>query len=170
MATLCSFPCKAETFIKFFDCWIERMAQVALIYKTERIAARPPQIIRFPRNKPLSRFKGATPTSAAISLRFRVPSSGRLDKSVMESTGPTPGALLKILSFSRQTGLFLTEDFANHCRFSLDTSPQLRQYWLHVDEFIVASLKLNLFFSHCYHEILVMTRPSTQPPWHSPRL
>ena len=83
------------------------MAQVALIYKTERIAARPPQIIRFPRNKPLSRFKGATPTSAAISLRFRVPSSGRLDKSVMESTGPTPGALRKISSFSRQTGLFL---------------------------------------------------------------
>lgn len=37
-----------------------------LMYKAVRTGARPPQTIRFPRIVPLSLFKGATPTKAAI--------------------------------------------------------------------------------------------------------
>ena len=40
----------------------------------DRRGARPPQITRLPRRVPLSRARGATPTSAAISLRVSCPS------------------------------------------------------------------------------------------------
>jgi len=82
------------------------MAETVAMYKTERTSARPPQTDRRPRNFPLSRFKGATPTNLAISLRFRLPSSGTLLNRVWHNTGPTPLALCKISSFARQRGLF----------------------------------------------------------------
>jgi hypothetical protein len=53
--------------------------------------ARPPKTMRLPCILPLSRAKGATPTSAAISLRLSLPSSGRSAMSVCETTGATPG-------------------------------------------------------------------------------
>lgn len=53
--------------------WLKRMADRVPMYKAERMAARPPQIMRLPRNKPLSRFKGATPTRAASSYDPKYP-------------------------------------------------------------------------------------------------
>ena len=106
------------------------MAHVTLIYKTERMLARPPQIFRFPRNKPLSRFKGATPTRAAICFRFKVPNSGRLDKSVIESTGPTPGVLRRISFFSRHTGLFLRRLLRSLSAFMRHFSNQAIWFWM----------------------------------------
>jgi len=81
------------------------------IYKIQRTLERPPQTVRLPLNMPLSRFIGATPTNAAICLLFNTPSSGKPANNVAESTGPTPGVLCKILSFSRHTGLFLRSLF-----------------------------------------------------------
>lgn len=43
------------------------------MYKTLRTSERPPQIWRFPCNRPLSQLKGATPTKAATFLRSIVP-------------------------------------------------------------------------------------------------
>jgi hypothetical protein len=47
------------------------------MYKISRTSPRPPQIERFPLNRPLSRLNGATPTKAAIFFRSRLPSSGK---------------------------------------------------------------------------------------------
>ena len=41
-----------------------------------RTPARPPRTVRLPRSEPLSRLKGATPTSAAICLGPTVPAPG----------------------------------------------------------------------------------------------
>src|SRR4051794_1398493 len=46
------------------------------MYRQARNAARPAQIVRFPRSLPLSRLNGATPTRAAACRRVREPSSG----------------------------------------------------------------------------------------------
>jgi hypothetical protein len=48
---------------------------------------------------------GATPTSTAICLRLRHPSSGTSARSVRLTTGPTPGTLRSRFSFARHTGL-----------------------------------------------------------------
>src|SRR2546426_916965 len=53
-----------------------RMATIVAIYSARRTAGRPPRIIRRSRHSPLSRLKGAMPTSAAIRRRFSWPSSG----------------------------------------------------------------------------------------------
>jgi len=59
------------------------MADTALMYRTERMLCRPPQVVLFPRNNPLSLFKGATPTRAAIFFRLSSPNSGRFDSRVV---------------------------------------------------------------------------------------
>ena len=64
----------------------------------------PPHTERLPRNAPLSRFSGATPTRAATWPRFRLPSSGRWVSSVQESTRPTPGTLRSRSSWARHMG------------------------------------------------------------------
>ena len=68
------------------------------------MAVLPPDTERLPRNAPLSRFSGATPTSAATWPRFKLPSSGRCVSNVEESTGPTPGALRSRSSWARHMG------------------------------------------------------------------
>ena len=77
------------------------------IYNVALTCDLPPQMVLLPLCFPLSRLKGATPTSAAISFRFSVPSSGRAAIRVQEMTGPMPGVLVRIVSFSFQRGLFL---------------------------------------------------------------
>ena len=52
--------------------------------------ARPPQMTRLPRSVPLSRARGATPTSAAICLRVSCPSSGRVRQERPAHDGPDP--------------------------------------------------------------------------------
>ena len=51
-------------------------------YNTRRTADRPPPIKRFPFQRPLSRFTGATPTKAATCSREMVPNSGNSANSV----------------------------------------------------------------------------------------
>ena len=74
------------------------------MYRAERTAVLPPHTERLPRNAPLSRFNGATPTRAATWPRFRLPSSGRCVSSVEDSTGPTPGTLRSRSSWGRHMG------------------------------------------------------------------
>ena len=66
---------------------------------------RPPHTMRLLRSVPLSRFSGATPRSAALCFRLKVPNSGRSTISVRASPGPTPGTVRSRSSFSRQMGL-----------------------------------------------------------------
>ena len=80
------------------------VATKAAMYRAARTCLRPPHTVRFPLRAPLSRLKGATPTSAAISPRFNAPSSGRSDKRVMDRTGPTPGVLRSNWSLSLHMG------------------------------------------------------------------
>ena len=69
------------------------------------------QIMRAGRGAlPLSRLNGATPTNAAICLRFKVPSSGSSASRVALTTAPTPGALRSTSDFSRHAGLARMED------------------------------------------------------------
>jgi hypothetical protein len=75
------------------------------MYSVARSALRPPHMLRLPRNVPLSRLKGATPTKAAICLRLSSPSSGSSARRLRDNTAPTPGTLRSNLSFSHQTGL-----------------------------------------------------------------
>lgn len=67
--------------------------------------ARPPQTRRVPLSVPLSRTRGATPTSAAICLQERVPTSGKSPMRVPLTVGPTPGVVRSKFSLARQTGL-----------------------------------------------------------------
>ena len=83
----------------------QRLAVNAPMYREARTLARPPQTVRLPLIVPLSRLKGATPTSAAICRWPSVPSSGRKARSVRETCSPTPGTVRRSLSFSRHMGL-----------------------------------------------------------------
>ena len=65
----------------------------------------PPHVERLPLNCPLSLLKGATPTRAAISLRFRRPSSGNSAMITLDNTSPTPGTLVSRSSSALHTGL-----------------------------------------------------------------
>ena len=49
---------------------LHELGNRAVESRTLRTEARPPQIERLPRKRPLSRLKGATPTNAAISWRL----------------------------------------------------------------------------------------------------
>ena len=72
------------------------MTRVALgvaMYGTARTDARPSQMRRGPRQAPLSRLKGATPTSAATCWRVQRPSSGISASKVAAVTGPRPRML-----------------------------------------------------------------------------
>ena len=80
-------------------------ATKAPMYSTARTRARPPQVVRLPLWRPLSRLNGATPTRAAICFRPREPRSGRPASNVMDTWFPTPGTLRRSSSFSRHTGL-----------------------------------------------------------------
>src|SRR3990172_6019702 len=86
---------------------LDRMAAKVPMYNTALTSARPPKIVRLPRHVPLSRLNGHTPTSALIWRRFNVPNSGKAHSKVVDSTGPTPLALVSMSSFSRHTGLAL---------------------------------------------------------------
>ena len=99
------------------------VADKTAIYRAHLTWARPPQIVLRPRNDPLSRLNGATPTRAAIWRRLRLPSSGRDAISLAEVLGPTPGTLCKRLSLTRHIGLssihFLRSiSISLICRFS----------------------------------------------------
>ena len=70
---------------------------------------RPPKIVRLPRNLPLSRLNGATPTKAATSRRLSWPSSGIWARSNAAVRGPTPliGVSLCALAESVRHGLYM---------------------------------------------------------------
>ncbi len=65
-----------------------------------------PQHVRGPRTVPLSRLRGATPTSAAIWRRVKVPNSANSATRVRLRTGPTPGTLWSKSVCSCYTGLW----------------------------------------------------------------
>ena len=92
-ATLAGFPFSTNRLWNEAIELLPRTADKVAIYRTERTSARPPQIMRYPRWKPLSRLNGAKPAKAAISRRFNRPNSGKYDSNVNIVTGPTPGAL-----------------------------------------------------------------------------
>src|SRR5215203_6910802 len=75
------------------------------MYNAALTVALPPHTARLPRKTPESLLSGATPTKAASCLGGRLPSSGSSAKSVLATTGPTPGTPRKSSSFSRQVGL-----------------------------------------------------------------
>lgn len=72
------FSCSKQTLVKGFYHWVKvkRAATRAAMYSPVLTPALPPKIVRRPRIVPESRFMGATPTSALISRRERLPSSG----------------------------------------------------------------------------------------------
>ncbi len=72
--------------------------------RAARTGARPPHTRRRPRRVPLSRASGATPTSAAIGVRVRVPSSWRSASPGRLRTGPTPGVVRSRVAVARQRG------------------------------------------------------------------
>ena len=75
------------------------------MYRTLRTDFLPPHVVRLPLNCPLSLLKGATPTRAAISLRFRRPNSGSSAMITLDTTSPTPGTLVSRSSLALHTGL-----------------------------------------------------------------
>src|SRR5215218_3682936 len=75
------------------------------MYNAALTVALPPHTVRLPRKAPESLLSGATPTKAASCLGGRLPSSGSSAKSVLATTGPTPGTPRSSSSFSRQVGL-----------------------------------------------------------------
>ena len=79
-----------EPLVEVLMTGLQRVAVNAPMYREVRTLARPPQTVRLPLIVPLSRLKGATPTRAAICLRFSVPSSGRYARRVRETCSPTP--------------------------------------------------------------------------------
>ena len=81
-----------------------RMATSVLIYRMALTSARPPQIMRLPLDRLLSRLNGATPTRAAIFFRSRLPSSGKRPSSVAAATGPMPGAVRSGAAFLAKSG------------------------------------------------------------------
>ena len=98
------FACGAKTLVEGSEDRIEPGGHQGSHVQGSPYLTRPPHTLRFPLMVPLSRLKGATPTRAAISARFKVPSSGRSDKRVMDRTGPTPGVLRSSWSLSLQMG------------------------------------------------------------------
>jgi hypothetical protein len=81
----------------------EHLESVAM-ERAARTGARPPHTRRRPRRGPLSRASGATPTSAAIGVRVRVPSSWRSASPGRLRTGPTPGVVRSRVAVARQRG------------------------------------------------------------------
>jgi len=76
-ATFLNLPLAMSRVYKSLITGLQRIADSAGIYKAFLTVALPPQIARLPLSLPLSRFKGATPTRADISLWLRWPSSPR---------------------------------------------------------------------------------------------
>jgi hypothetical protein len=58
------FAGRAQALVESLDGVIPRVATGAAMYKARRTDARPPQMIRRPRSRPLSRLKRATSTKA----------------------------------------------------------------------------------------------------------
>ena len=94
MTTFPGFPVALRREAKALMSGLQRMAVMVAMYKTARTSARPPQMKRLPRNVPLSRANGASPTSAAICRRSNAPSSGHLASSVVDAR-PYPPAVLR---------------------------------------------------------------------------
>ncbi len=83
---------------------LQRLATRAAMYSVDRMCALPPQTARLPRSLPLSQFRGATPTRAAISFLLSIPNSGRPLRRVTARMGPTPGTLVRIAALACSPG------------------------------------------------------------------
>ncbi|SFD39969.1 hypothetical protein SAMN04489710_101526 [Paracidovorax konjaci] len=73
---------------------LERRVVAVAMYKVLRTSEHPPQMQRCPRIWPESRFKGATPTSAAMRRRSSLPSSGNSASNTATLAAPMPGTLV----------------------------------------------------------------------------
>src|SRR5215211_7808554 len=94
------------------------------MYRVALTGALPPHTSRLPLIFPESRLKGATPTKDERRLWVMVPSSGSSAKSVLASTGPTPGTLLSSCSLRRQTSLCWTASWSSRSVRSSSFSSQ----------------------------------------------
>src|SRR5262245_65822792 len=88
MATFLGLPGATRRSKKALSTGLYRRATTAPMNKAVRTLALPPPMKLLPRHCPDCRVKGARPTSAAICLRPRDPSSGDSAMSVPEITGP----------------------------------------------------------------------------------
>ena len=75
-ATFLGLPASTKRLYIGFNLGWHWIADVMEVNRTVRTRCLPSQMYRLPWKMPLSRFIGATPTSAAISLLFNFPSSG----------------------------------------------------------------------------------------------
>src|SRR5215475_3796532 len=88
MATILGLPAATRRSKKALSTGLYRRATMAPMNRAVRTLALPPPMKLLPRHWPDWRVKGARPTSAAICLRSRVPSSGNLAIRVREIAGP----------------------------------------------------------------------------------
>src|SRR5215203_6525413 len=96
-----------ESLVEFLDGGLAaRSDQGSHVERASLRLALPPHTVRRPLKVRESSLRGATPTRAESSLGEREPSSGSSARSVLQSTRPTPGTLLKRASFSLRVGLF----------------------------------------------------------------
>lgn len=77
---LLGLPCLAESLIERPN---DRIEPGGHDRAQRQDRARPPQIVRVPRNSQFSRLKGATPTNATICFCVNVPSSGTVASRVV---------------------------------------------------------------------------------------
>jgi hypothetical protein len=84
---------------------LHRVAVRVAMDQTARTAARPPRIWRGPDRLPRSSWRGAPPTTVALSRGLRPPHAGHAACRGAASTGPLPGAEWSTSSCSRQAGL-----------------------------------------------------------------
>src|SRR6202050_5597758 len=98
-ATFFGLPAATSRRSKARRTGLYRLATRAAMERPARTTARPPQVVRRPRQRPLSRLSGATPASAAISWRLSCPNSGRCAISIRARCGADPRPPVK------QTGL-----------------------------------------------------------------
>ena len=104
-ATFFPFPAARRRSYKACICGLERVATRGPLANTVRTCARPPQIMRRPRQVPLAPWRGATPTHAALWCRWRAPHAGRARRTVRAHTGPLPEARGQRAALSRHHGL-----------------------------------------------------------------
>ena len=104
-ATLPGCPVVRRRWEKLAITGLKRVVVRMAMDRTRRIEARPPRILRRPRNVPRSRLTGARPTKAAIWRRSRRPSSGSSAMRVNAVLGPTPGPDVNRFSVARQAGV-----------------------------------------------------------------
>ena len=86
-AALAGRPRAAQALVVGADGGVPGGGATVAMYSVWRTVGRPPAIVRWPRQGPLSRLSGATPTRAAIWRRSRRPSSGSSAISVRAMIG-----------------------------------------------------------------------------------